>query len=338
MFGFVLHQYICNVKKNKGIIIWLFSGVFLIYIMVVVGGITRLTGSGLSMADWKPLLGVFPPTTEEAWQEKFELYQNTPEFKIKNAHFTLVEFKQIFWWEFIHRDLGRLIGMVFMIPFLIFWVRKKLDKKLLRKLLLLLFLGGFQGFLGWFMVSSGLVDKPHVSHFRLAAHFVTALTALLYALWLALDLLFPNHVENKKVNRWSKILFPFVLLQLVYGAFTAGLKAGFGNFGFADVFGLPVEFGDVLNNHATVLFIHRYIGIALYVAITLFVFKTYRKSVTVIRGGLAFLLFAINLQFLLGVLTLLNSVPVLLGVLHQAGSVLVVSGIIYLINLSRNRS
>lgn len=310
----------------------------MIYMMVMVGGITRLTGSGLSMADWKPLLGVFPPTTEDAWQEKFELYQNTPEFKIKNTHFTLEEFKQIFWWEFIHRDLGRLIGVVFLIPFIFFWIRKKLDNSLLKKLLILLVLGGFQGVLGWYMVKSGLDKVPYVSHFRLAAHFLTALTAMFYAFWLALDLIFPNHIENKKVNKWSKLLFPVVILQLLYGAFTAGLKAGFGNYEFINVFTFPTGFGSGFNDPQTVLFIHRYIAIILYVLITLFVFKTFKKSSNVVRAGLWFLLFAINLQFVLGVLTLLNSVPVVLGVLHQAGSVLVIGSIIYLINLSRNKS
>ncbi len=320
-------------KSLKPVVRWLFLGYFLIFIMVIVGGVTRLTGSGLSMADWKPIMGAIPPMNEADWLEKFDLYKATPEFKIKNNDFTLSDFKSIFWWEFIHRDLGRLIGVVFIIPFLVFWLQKRFDKRLLRKMFVILFLGAFQGVLGWYMVSSGLVDLPHVSHFRLAAHFITALSAMLYVFWVAISILYPHNHSLPILNKKLKILALLVVLQLIYGAFTAGLKAGFGNFVFADVFGLPASINSVVNDGATVLFVHRYLAILITVY-TLYIYYSEIKKTTLLnyqKTGLKMVLLLVFLQVVLGVLTLLNSVPISLGVLHQAGAVVVITACVYLI-------
>lgn len=320
-------------KSLTPVVRWLFLGYFLIFTMVIVGGITRLTGSGLSMADWKPIIGAVPPLNETDWLVKFELYKATPEYKIVNNHFSLEEFKSIFWWEFIHRDLGRLIGLIFIIPFSVFWIQKRFDKDLLKKMFIILGLGALQGLLGWYMVSSGLVDKPHVSHFRLAAHFITALSAMLYIFWVAISILHPKNRSLSSLNKKTKFLALIIILQIIYGAFTAGLKAGFGNYVFSNIFDLPPQFNSFINDGATVLFIHRYLAIFI-IIYTLYLYLSELKNTTLRnyqKRGLHLVLTAVLLQVTLGILTLLNSVPISLGVLHQTGAVVVITSCIYLI-------
>ncbi|MBL4658128.1 MAG: COX15/CtaA family protein, partial [Flavobacteriales bacterium] len=213
---------------KRPILIWLYTGAFLVFSMVMIGGITRLTNSGLSMVEWKLIMGSIPPLSDTDWQETFEKYQAFPEYKQINSNFSLEDFKGIFWWEYIHRTLGRFIGIVFIIPFLFFLIKKWLNPSLIKQLLLMLFLGGFQGFLGWFMVASGLVENPHVSHFRLAAHLVTATIVLVYILWVAFSLNAEQTPESSaKVRGVTYLLIGIILLQITYGAFVAGLKAGF---------------------------------------------------------------------------------------------------------------
>ncbi len=303
--------------------------------MVILGGITRLTGSGLSMADWKPILGALPPMNQAEWLEMFELYKATPEFKIINQNFTLEDFKTIFWWEFIHRDLGRLIGLVFFIPFIIFWIRKKFDKSLFPKMIFLFGLGAFQGLLGWFMVASGLDKIPHVSHYRLAAHLITALFLMMYILWVVLDLAYPrNKVKSKDgIKRYSIVLLGLLAVQSIYGAFVAGLKAGFGNHSLASVVALPNIFGNILNHSSTVIFIHRYLAMVILFFAVFIWYRSKRLQVNRTRLKAANLvLFTIVIQFGLGLLTLLYSVPIGLGVLHQSGVILALSASIYLLH------
>ncbi|MBT8273655.1 MAG: COX15/CtaA family protein, partial [Bacteroidia bacterium] len=215
-------------KDNKKVIYWLLIGCFLIFLMVVVGGITRLTHSGLSISNYKLISGTIPPLNELEWQEAFELYKQYPEFQKLNYNFTLDDFKSIYFWEWLHRVLGRLIGLVFIIPFLYFLVRKQLSKPTTRKSIILLILGGFQGFLGWYMVKSGLIDRPDVSHYRLAAHLGTAFITFAYTFWVALDLIYPHkQTINKGFRNLVRIGFGILLLQIIYGAFVAGLDAGF---------------------------------------------------------------------------------------------------------------
>ncbi|MGI8892455.1 MAG: COX15/CtaA family protein, partial [Bacteroidia bacterium] len=216
-----------QLQQRKIIVTWLLTGCFLIFVMVLVGGVTRLTGSGLSITEWNVLMGAVPPLNEHEWQITFAKYQQTPQYLKENYHFTLAEFKSIFWWEYIHRLLGRFIGIVFLIPFIFFLVKKWLPKPLILKLTLIFFLGGLQGFIGWYMVQSGLIDNPSVSHFRLALHLVTAFLTFGFTLWVALDIIYPGVRINASALKVPLIFSALVLLQIIYGAFVAGLKAGF---------------------------------------------------------------------------------------------------------------
>ncbi len=321
--------------KHNAVIKWLYLGYFLIFTMVIIGGITRLTGSGLSMADWKPIMGAIPPINEGDWNAKFELYEATPEFRIVNKDFSLEDFKSIFWWEFIHRDLGRLIGLIFIIPFIIFWVQGRFDKKTLKKMFVILILGAFQGVLGWYMVSSGLDKNPHVSHFRLAAHLSTALIAMLYIFWVALTLKHPQRTTNNSLRKKTIYLTVLIAIQIVFGAFTAGLKAGYGNFSFLDVFKIPVV-QSIINDGTSILFIHRYLGLSIFV-VTAYLFFTHYSKPTLLahqKNGLLILFLLVITQVSLGIFTLLFSVPISLGVLHQATAVLTITSCFYLIRRS----
>ncbi|HRS38956.1 MAG TPA: COX15/CtaA family protein, partial [Bacteroidia bacterium] len=179
-----------NDRSRRYVAIWLLSGCFLIFAMVVIGGITRLTGSGLSITEWAPIMGAVPPMNGQEWQEAFEKYKQIPQYEMINAHFELQDFKAIFWWEFIHRLVGRLIGVVFLLPFIWFLITRQLDRAMTRKALFLFTLGGLQGFLGWFMVKSGLTERTSVSHIRLAIHLITAFITFGFTWWYALQLLY----------------------------------------------------------------------------------------------------------------------------------------------------
>jgi len=215
-------------KDSKKVIYWLLTGCLLIFIMVVVGGITRLTHSGLSISNYKLISGTIPPMNDMEWQEAFELYQQYPEYQKLNNHFSLQDFKDIYFWEWLHRVIGRFIGLVFLLPFLYFLATKQLTKSTIKKASILLGMGAFQGFMGWYMVKSGLVDNPDVSHYRLAAHLTTAFVTFAYTFWVALDLMFPDKKEiDIKFRNFIRIALAVLLLQIIYGAFVAGLDAGF---------------------------------------------------------------------------------------------------------------
>jgi cytochrome c oxidase assembly protein subunit 15 len=319
-------------KNNKSVIIWLLSGCFLVFVMVVVGGITRLTNSGLSMTDWHLVTDTFPPLTEAKWQEAFERYKQFPEYQKINIHndFTLSDYKFIYFWEWFHRFIGRIIGLVFIIPFFYFLIKKKIDKATLNKCFVLLGMGALQGFFGWFMVKSGLVDNPDVSHFRLSLHLTFAFLTFAYTLWVALDLIYPDRrdviVPLKKIAR---IALAFLLLQIIYGGFVAGLNAGLvhnhwpmmsdGQFIHDSVF---IEQKTLLLNltegKSGVQLVHRTLA---YIVVGLIVFlyfksKKYNLSAQQ-KNGLNALVLIVFLQFTLGVFTLLYSVPLWLGLTHQ---------------------
>lgn len=320
-------------KDNKKVIYWLLTGCFLIFVMVVVGGITRLTHSGLSISNYKLISGTLPPMNELQWQEAFDLYKQYPEYQKLNTHFTLEDFKDIYFWEWLHRFIGRMIGLVFIIPFVYFMVTKQLSKPTFKKAVILLSLGGFQGFLGWYMVKSGLVDNPDVSHYRLAAHLITAFLTFAYTLWVALDLMFP---EKKSVQeRFRNLLrwgFIILLLQIIYGAFVAGLDAGFihnhwpmmseGMFMHETVY---IEQSPVYKNFiegkSGVQFVHRILAYVVLIFIIAIWFKGRKLELTSYqKQGIDALLILVGLQFLLGVFTILLQVPVWLGVAHQIGA------------------
>ena len=215
-------------ENNKSVIIWLLSGCFLVFVMVVVGGITRLTNSGLSMTDWHLVTDTFPPLTEAAWQQAFDAYKQFPEYKLINIHnnFQLADYKFIYFWEWFHRFIGRILGFVFIIPFVYFLIKKKLGAATLKKCGILLAMGAFQGFLGWFMVKSGLINNPDVSHFRLSLHLTFAFLTFAYTLWVALDLIYPNTSEIIfPLRKLARIALVILFLQIIYGGFVAGLDA-----------------------------------------------------------------------------------------------------------------
>lgn len=332
-------------SNHKQIAIWLAIGCLLVATMVIVGGITRLTHSGLSMVTWKPVTGMIPPLNEIEWQTEFTKYKTSPEYIKKNYNFNLEEFKDIFFWEYLHRLIGRVLGMVFIFPFLYFLIKKKIkSKKLLKHLLIIFFLGGLQGFIGWYMVKSGLVDNPAVSHYRLCIHLVTALILFSYIYWIIMSLLFPkssNHTnKTKKVYSFTKILLFFATLQIIYGAFVAGLKAGhlhntypkMGNEWFPKM--ISEGFSEkgylaLFEDHYTVIFIHRWLAVIVFSLVLILVYKAQSNFLSLWqKKSIHFLLIAIGIQFSLGVLTILYNVPVVLGVLHQFGALVFVTSIL----------
>lgn len=343
-------------KTLKPIIVWLFSGCFLIYVMVVIGGITRLTHSGLSMVEWNMIVGSKPPMNDADWQIPFDKYKLTPEYQQVNYHFTLEEFKSIYWWEYIHRFLGRLIGIIFLVPFIYFWIKKKLDRPLFKKLLLILILGGFQGVLGWYMVKSGLNKEPRVSHYRLAAHLISAFTVFGFTFWTALGLVYnkvaveagtPENAGQKKLKKLSIVFFCVVVLQIIYGAFVAGLKAGYlcptwpkmcDEWIHDSVFVLHPTWKNFVEGQAGVQFIHRYIAYIVALMVVLIYYRSqHMLNRTLLQKRIVMaLVIIVSCQFVLGVLTLLYSVPVLLGVLHQTGAFVLFTASLLLIYHFRN--
>ncbi len=305
----------------------------MVLLMVVVGGITRLTHSGLSMVEWKLISGTLPPLNELAWQETFEKYKQFPEYKKTNVGMELSAFKSIFFWEYSHRVLGRLLGIVFIVPYLFFLFKGWIKKGLRHKLVGLLLLGAFQGGLGWFMVNSGLVDRPSVSHFRLAMHLFSAFTLLVYIYWLILDLTKVTRNRDGNLNRLAKWFLGLVALQIIYGAFTAGLKAGLICATFPDMCGsfLPPTFSslDFVNAPANIQFVHRCLGWLVFFMATYTWFRVRKSRISNSTGHMVLL--AVSVQFLLGVSTLLFYVPVSLAVIHQLGAVFVLLSIVRLI-------
>ncbi|BDW93177.1 COX15/CtaA family protein [Flagellimonas marinaquae] len=320
-------------KKNKYVVYWLLTGCFLIFVMVLVGGITRLTHSGLSISDYKLIQGTIPPMNEQEWEEAFELYKQYPEYQKLNYHFGIEEFKDIYFWEWLHRVIGRFIGIVFILPFIYFLIAKKLDRPTIKKSLILLFMGGFQGFLGWYMVKSGLVDRPDVSHYRLAAHLTTAFLTFAYSFWVALDLIYPNRKEvDTKIRNLIRVGLVVLLLQIVWGAFVAGLDAGFihnhwplmneGKLMHETVY---IEQQPVIKNFyegkSGVQFVHRYLAYIVVALIGVIWYRTRKISTTALQEkGLKTLLALVFVQFILGVLTLIYAVPLWLGIVHQIGA------------------
>lgn len=320
----------------RPIIVWLLTGCVMIAAMVVIGGITRLTHSGLSMVNWDPIMGAVPPMNEEEWQAAFERYKEFPEYQERNPDMSLTGFKSIFFWEYLHRMWGRLMGLVFLIPFGIFYLRGFLTPALLKKCLVILAGGALVGGLGWFMVASGLKDHPDVSHYRLAIHLVAAFLLFGYILWVALDLIRGERLGMDRsltgVRRWTNVLLGTILVQVIYGAFVAGLEGGFmfntfPGMGAGWVPGLLYKGQDLLvdltSTGAGTQFIHRMLAY-LIVLLTggLFAKGIGRLSDRTSKMALYGVLSGVLLQFLLGVLTLLMVVPLALGVLHQLGALL----------------
>lgn len=273
--------------------IWLLTGVAMIIVQIILGGITRLTGSGLSITEWKPLLGAIPPLSEAEWQAAFEKYQQIAQFKVLNAHFTLSDFKFIFFWEWFHRLWGRLLGVVFLIPFIWFWVKGYFKKDMITSLIILFLLGGLQGLIGWIMVKSGLNDTNlYVSHFRLAIHFMAALVLLVYTFWFALKLLIPagTGINAPGLKKFAVAITGLLTVQLTYGAFMAGLKAGLFAATWPDINGVYMPEMNTLNgeeislvsamiNHPLgIHFVHRNLAYLITILMLIWTFKAARLS------------------------------------------------------------
>lgn len=341
---------------------WLWVVYFMIMMMVVVGGITRLTGSGLSMVEWRPLMGTLPPMSEAEWGRVFELYQASPQYQEVNHWMTLGDFKKIFFWEYLHRLLGRLIGLVFGLPWLIFTLTKTLRGEWMRRALVALILGGGQGLMGWYMVKSGLIDRPEVSHFRLAAHLSLAFLCGLWVLSLTLDLRAARRLESldREEGRGSHkqaseevikqqppsalwwLFPPLLMLQVAYGAFMAGKRAGYLYSTFPDMNGYLIgpsvgSMGslshDLLNNPDSIHTLHRLLAWAVlalggYLSHSLARSKELKAQARSFGAALA-------LQFTLGALTVVTGMNHALAVTHQWGAFVLLSATLWLYQSER---
>lgn len=314
-------------NTHQQIINWLYFTAFMVFAMAVIGAITRLTESGLSMVEWRPLIGTIPPLSQEEWERVFNLYRETPEYQQKNFGMTLDEFKYIFFWEWFHRFWGRMIGLVYALPLAYFWIRNKIPEGYKSKLLIGLFLGAGQAVMGWYMVMSGLIDRASVSHYRLAAHLSLAFVIFSYLLWLAFSL----KDEKSKNVATGKYLIPqgwatmaILGITIIWGAFVAGLDAGLVYNSWPDMGGrlIPLElksFAGIFFEPVSVQFFHRWIAIV--TAIIVFAFA-YRIKSFALAG-------MIWVQVGLGIATLLTQVYIPLAALHQAGALVLLAIMTY---------
>ncbi len=330
---------------------WLLICCFMVFMIIVVGGITRLTHSGLSIVEWQPFIGTLPPLNDQQWQETFAKYQLTPEYRQVNFAMGIAEFKGIFWWEYFHRLLGRLIGFVFFIPYALLLLRRRLHGPLAWKLLGIFLIGGLQGAMGWYMVKSGLVDDPRVSHLRLTAHLGIAFVIFAAMFWVALDLLPPRRQPDPPdppdapdprlagLRRFAGALAALVFLTALTGGLVAGIRAGFayntfplmnGQWVPSEIFMIEPRYLNFFNNMATVQFDHRLLAWLLAFLVPWFWWRLL-AAVPGPRTRLAahLLLGALTVQIALGIATLLLAVPIPLAAVHQAGAVLVFAAALY---------
>jgi cytochrome c oxidase assembly protein subunit 15 len=320
-----------NQSSNRAIIIWLVLIIFMVFCMVFIGGITRLTDSGLSMVNWRPLMGAIPPLSEAEWLSTFNAYKAFPEYLIINKGMSLSEFKMIFFWEYFHRLFGRMIGLVFFFPYVYFFFTKKISKTLNKKLLVAFILGGLQGLMGWYMVKSGLVNKPDVSHYRLAAHLSLAFAIIGYIYWLVLDLRNPGFGKSRsnKLSLTLNLFFLLLCIQIIYGALVAGLDAGLTYNTFPkmgqnwlprDAMFMQPLWSNFLENTGTVQFIHRTFGWLLVIIGSSILYQSKSLQNLTQKKSIQFVALALILQFLLGVVTLVMIIPVPIASMHQIGA------------------
>ncbi|RZJ85158.1 MAG: heme A synthase [Brevundimonas sp.] len=321
--------------QSRAAAVWLFVTAALVFAMVVIGGMTRLTGSGLSITEWKPIMGALPPMSEADWMVAFEKYKTIPQYAQINADMTLAGFKSIFWWEWFHRLLGRLIGVVFAVPFLVLVLLRRLPRRLIVRCLILLALGGLQGLIGWWMVSSGLSERVDVAPERLATHLGLALLIFMGLIWTGLEAWFGEEHSRSPVawSRGAAILLGAVFFQCLLGGLVAGAKAGFI---YTDwpmmngAIGPAVDWGRgalaFLHDQALVQFNHRIWAYVLLAVGTAYAVQAFRWRLAEGLGAAAFALVgALWLQALLGIVTLIHAVPLPLAGLHQAGAVIVLA-------------
>ncbi|MEK9726990.1 MAG: COX15/CtaA family protein [Candidatus Margulisiibacteriota bacterium] len=332
---------------QRQIKLWLLAMLGLIASIVVIGGITRLTGSGLSMVNWQPIMGSIPPLSATDWANTFDAYKQSPEFIKLNHAMNLNEFKFIFFWEYIHRMLGRLIGLSALAPFIFFMFKKQLSPSFIRRWLGIILLIGGQGLMGWYMVKSGLIDNPHVSHFRLAAHL--SLAFLIFSLILKEYLLiqFPARQKSKpNYSKWLNLGLILISIQIIYGAFTAGLHAGYyyktypkmGDAWFPSA-ALMYDgvINNILNNPIMIQWIHRWLALAV-VVVVLIIWNNCKKSTSLhIQYGGVLLIASVSFQFILGVITILSGVWLPVALAHQFGALILLTSFILLHYLSNHQ-
>jgi cytochrome c oxidase assembly protein subunit 15 len=325
--------------QKKRLSVWLYGNCALLLAMILLGGITRLQGAGLSIVEWEPIMGILPPLFQEDWVILFAKYQQSPEFQKINFMFTLNDFKSIFWLEYFHRLLGRALGLTFMLPGFIFWAKGYLTPKLKKNFLIICTLGLLQGGMGWYMVKSGLVDDPHVSHFRLAAHLVLAFIIYACMLWQAFSLTCKRGPDYY-VQKTFRLILIFLFITIIYGAFVAGLKAGliYNTFPLMDGAWFPHHILSLAHEKyfvydpVNIQFIHRWLAIILAVWIiwsSLYYIREVhdrhlKKTFWVLQG-------IVLLQFMLGVATLIFVTPAPLACLHQLGAATLLSAILYVL-------
>ncbi len=307
---------------------WLIVIAAMIFLMIVIGALTRLTESGLSMVEWRPVTGWLPPLSDAAWQAELQKYLSSPQGRLINRGFTVAEFKEIFWLEYIHRVWGRLIGLAFALPLAWFWLRGRLTPALKPRLAGLLVLGGLQGAMGWAMVASGLVDRPAVSHYRLAAHLLLAIILYASTVWLVLELSpRPVRRDAPAARRWASVLIGLLLVTLCWGALVAGLRAGSAHNTFPTMSGYWVPPGllelapawiNPFENPTTVQFVHRWLAKLLVLGVLVMAWR-WRRPETLLAGAMALL------QLGLGIATILSGVNIALATMHQAGAVLLLT-------------
>ncbi|MDK1489151.1 COX15/CtaA family protein [Sinorhizobium sp. 7-81] len=321
-----------NRRQIRG---WLAVVLFALFALVLVGGATRLTESGLSITEWKPIHGVIPPLTAEEWEEEFRLYQRIPQYEQLNKGMTVEEFKTIFWWEWAHRLLARTIGVIFALPLFFFWVTGRIERRLRWPLLGILALGGFQGFIGWWMVSSGLVERTEVSQYRLATHLVIACLIFAGCMWILRGLC-PHSGDaapTKKSRSMAALLAVMSLFQIYLGALVAGLDAGFtyntwplmdGSIVPQGLFVQQPAWINLFENPKTVQFLHRAGAYLLFALALMHMIASLRAAPETTHARRSVVLFALmTIQAVIGITTLVLQVPIGWGVLHQAGALVV---------------
>ena len=338
-------MYIENKVLKKYISLWLITMFWIIAVMIIVGGLTRLTDSGLSITQWQLFSGILPPMNEIQWNQYFDLYKRIPEYNIQNYSMTLEEFKFIFWWEFIHRLLGRIIGILFFFPLLYFTF--KLSFKNIFNLYLIFVLICLQGFIGWYMVSSGLVDRIDVSHYRLSLHLLLAFIILSLIFWNYLSLQNID-LSFKKINKNLPIIFLLlILIQIIIGAFVSGMDAGkiynswplMGSGFFPDDNSIKNLFKiSVFNDPSLVQFIHRILAYLILLFYLIILIKIYKKGLSGLFKAIKVTGFLLVLQIIIGIFTLLFGAQIIVASIHQINSIFLVSSSVYFLYLNNKTS
>lgn len=307
--------------------LWLYVMAFLVFCMVIVGGATRLTDSGLSITEWRPLLGAIPPLNEADWLAAFEKYKLIPEYQIQNRGMALSDFKFIYWWEWAHRFLGRFIGVAFIVPLIYFTLTRRIERNLWPRLLALFILGGAQGALGWYMVASGLVDRVDVSQYRLAAHLTLAALIFAVIIWIALGVGRKRQHSSSSDDWFAVLIAVLILLQIAAGGFVAGLDAGQGYDTWPKMDGQWIPSGlwvmepgwkNIFENATTVQFNHRVLAYVLLLATVIHAWRSFTLPAMILA-------YAVFIQACLGVLALLFHVPLAIALVHQAGAMIVLA-------------